>query len=319
MFYVTEAEVQAFHTAYPHGTTQANIPLDIWNWPGGSEGLGGFSAQIPTYESVSLAPYISVSNSGVYNPGAGDYPAFDLTGDGNCQNELYGDACLWWVINDVGNVHTETGSVPIGLEIRCQAFGFKTNDAINNMTFYHYQIVNRSTFALYKTYFGFWDDFDLGNGNDNLTGCDVGRKMGYGYAGKPFDPNGNANYACEPGDLNDPAAVGVVYFQGPKADAGSSECYIKNGLIGMAHFVYYNNDFSNQGNPSNQTSYYNYLTGYWIDGTPMTYGGNGYGGTLKCNYMFPCNTGRSIRFGNSSKYRPNGLRNSWSSTRSRMG
>jgi len=277
LFYCTEAEVATYHANFPNGGP--NPPTDITNWPGsGHVGC----------ESANLAPYIDVNGDGVYDPQYGDYPAFDLTGNGDCQNELYGDACLWWVINDVGNIHTETGSVPIGLEIRCQCFGFQTNDAINNMTFYHYQIINRSDFTLYRTYFGFWDDFDLGNGADNFTGCDVGRNMGYGYSASAFDPNGSGNYAGEPGYLDDPAAVGVVFFQGPKADAGSSACYIKNGLIGMARFVYYNNDFSNQGNPINQTSYYNYLTGYWIDGTQMTYGGTGYkSSTTPCNYMFP--------------------------------
>jgi hypothetical protein len=299
MFYCTEAEVSAYHISYPHGTSTANIPLDILNWPG--------SGNAAYCESQNLAPYISVSNSGFYNPQQGDYPAFDLTGDGDCQNELYGDACLWWVINDVGNIHTETGSVPIGLEIRCQAFGFKTNDAINNMTFYHYQVVNRSTFTLYHTYFGFWDDFDLGNGADNFTGCDVGRKMGYGYSASAYDPNGTGNYAGEPGYLDDPSAVGVVFFQGPVADPGSTECYVKNGLIGMAHFVYYNNDFSNQGNPTNQTSYYNYLTGFWIDGTPMTYGGNGYqSSNTPCNYMFPYTPAGALGSSSASNTDPTG-------------
>lgn len=283
LFYCTEAEVEAFHTSYPHGTgcNTSQVPSDILNWPG--SGNAGF------YESQNLAPYIDVDLDGEYDPACGgDYPAFDLTGDGNCQNELYGDACLWWVINDVGNIHTETNSVPIGLEIRCEAFGYKTNDAINNMTFYHYQIVNRSQFALYKTYFGFWDDFDLGNGALNFTGCDVSRNMGYGYCSVAPQPNGSGQYAGEPGYLNDPAAVGVVFFQGPEHDVNdSTECYLRGKYIGMARFCYYNNDFSNQGNPSNQTSYYNYLTGLWIDGTSMTYGKTGYGGTTPCSYMFP--------------------------------
>jgi hypothetical protein len=206
LFYCTQAEVQAFVS----NPNKSNPPLDIKNWPG--------SGNATYFESQNLAPYISVSGVGYYNPTGGDYPAFDLTGNGNCQNELYGDACLWWVINDVGNIHTETGSVPIGLEIRCEAFGYQTNDAINNMTFYHYQIINRSTYALFKTYFGFWDDFDLGNGADNFTGCDVSRNMGYGYSASANDPPGNAQYACEPGYGTDPAAVGVVFFQGPEHD-----------------------------------------------------------------------------------------------------
>jgi len=283
LFYCTEAEVEAFHAKYPFGTNcnTSLVPSDIANWPGNGKAV--------YYESQNLAPYIDVDGDGTYNPACGgDYPAFDLSGTGNCTNELYGDACLWWVINDVGNVHTETNGVPIGLEIRCEAFGYKTNDAINNMTFYHYQIINRSQYALFKTYFGFWDDFDLGNGDDNFTGCDVGRSMGYGYSASAIDPNGTGAYADEPGYLDDPAAVGVVFFRGPEHDTGDTkECYLKGAYIGMARFCYYNNDFSQQGNPQNQTSYYNYLTGFWIDGTPMTYGGTGKGGSITCNYMFP--------------------------------
>jgi hypothetical protein len=298
MFYCTEEEVATYHNNYPHGEPLNNEPLDIKNWPG--------SGNAAYCESQNLAPYISVSGLGVYSPQAGDYPAFDLTGDGNCQNELYGDACYWWVINDVGNIHTETGSVPIGVEIRCQAFAFQTNDAINNMTFYHYQIINRSTFALYHTYFGFWDDFDLGNGNDNYTGCDVSRNMGYGYNGLPYDPDGSGDFACEPGYHGDPAAVGVVFFQGPKADPGDTNCYTKNGLIGMARFCYYNNDFTVTGNPTNQTSYYDYLTGFWLDGTPMTYGGTGYGGTVPCHYMFPYTPAGALGAGSAKNTDPAG-------------
>ena len=47
-----------------------------------------------------------------------------------------------------------------------EAFHFKiafaTNDVINNMTFYSYEIVNRSTFELTQTYFCPWVDTDLG-------------------------------------------------------------------------------------------------------------------------------------------------------------
>lgn len=293
MFYVTRAEVETFHINYPHGTLPQNIPSDILNWPGSGASYGVNKG----YESNSLAPFVDVGGTGIYDPTLGDYPAFDLTGTGYCQNELYGDACLWWVINDVGNIHSESGGVPIGLEVREQAFAFQTNDAINNMTFYHYQVINRSTFGLFKTYFGFWDDFDLGNGGDNLVGCDVGRNMGYGYDGHVTNIDGSGQFAGEYGYHNDPAAVGDVFFQGPKADKGDTNHYVKNGFIGMARFVYYNNDFTIQGNPTNQTSYYKYLTGLWQDGTPMTYGGNGYGGSLPCNYMFPWTPGGACTTG----------------------
>ncbi|MBK7856762.1 MAG: hypothetical protein IPJ79_19340 [Bacteroidetes bacterium] len=62
----------------------------------------------------------------------------------------------------MGGVKTETGSQPIGLEVRAQGFAFATNDAINNMTFYKYQVINRSNVSFDSTYFGQWVDPDLG-------------------------------------------------------------------------------------------------------------------------------------------------------------
>jgi len=43
----------------------------------------------------------------------------------------------------------------------------------------------------------------------------------------------------------------------------------------MTSFIYYNNDDSNQGNPSSGMDVYNYMSGFWRDGTPITEGGVG--------------------------------------------
>ena len=53
---------------------------------------------------------------------------------------LKGDQTLWWIFNDKGSSHTESNGSPIGIEVRGQAFAFATNDEINNMTFYSYEI-----------------------------------------------------------------------------------------------------------------------------------------------------------------------------------
>ena len=51
---------------------------------------------------------------------------------------------------------TETGSESaIGLEIQAQAFALR-NNPLNDMTFYNYKIINRSTSALNETYFVQW-------------------------------------------------------------------------------------------------------------------------------------------------------------------
>ncbi len=87
----------------------------------------------------------------------------------------------WWVFNDKGNQHTETGGQPIGMEIRAQGFAFSTNDEVNNMTFYNYVLINRGTQTLTNTYFGQYADPDLGCSDDDFTGCDVQRGLGYVY------------------------------------------------------------------------------------------------------------------------------------------
>ena len=59
----------------------------------------------------------------------------------------------------------------------------------------------------------------------------------------------------------------------------------------MSKFVYYNNDFSEHGNPEEAIHYYNYLKGIWKDGQNMTYGGTGWeAGNPLCNYMFSDDT-----------------------------
>jgi hypothetical protein len=126
---------------------------------------------------------------------------------------LKGDETLWWIFNDKGNAHTESGSEnPIGLEIRAQAFAFTMNDEINNMTFYSYEIINRSTFTLTNTYFSQWVDPDLGYSFDDFVGCDVKRGLGYCYNGKAIDGPGTGSYS------GNPPAVGIDFFQGPYMD-----------------------------------------------------------------------------------------------------
>ena len=162
LFSITRKEVEDFVSGLAPAT------LAITNWPGnGNQSLG---------QAQYLAPFFDKNGDGVYTPSAGDYPGFDLTGVGcvetNCipNDQLYGDALLWWVFNDKGDIHSNTGGEPIGLEVRAQAFGFSTDDEINNMTFYNYRIYNRSTFQLDTCYFGIWCDADLGNYQDDYAG-----------------------------------------------------------------------------------------------------------------------------------------------------
>lgn len=242
---------------------------------------------------------------------------------------LKGDATMFWIFNDNGGPHTESGGSPIGLEIRGQAFGFSTNDDLNNMTFYSYEIINRSTYTLTNTFFSQWVDPDLGYAYDDYVGCDVGRGLGYCYNGTNVDGSGQT-WAY--GDQ--PPAIGVDFFQGPYMDAdnrdnpkfyadsasvpGYCDRFLKstyandqmaiNGVnfgdgivdnerFGMRRFVYHNNDNTVVGDPREAYEYYNMLQGIWKDNTKMKFGGNAHDSNgPDCDFMFPgtsdlCNWG----------------------------
>ena len=229
IFKITRAEVDEFLSNFENGKLKDGyeMPSIIKNWPAhpsdeDPEGISGF-----------LAPFYDADGDYEYHPENGDYPYYDITNElchtkiptmdeereGSMHGSiladqvLKGDQTLWWIFNDKGNSHTESGGQAIGIEVRAQAFAFATNDEINNMTFYSYEIINRSTYTLTGTYFSPWTDVDLGYGWDDYVGCDVGRGLGYGYNGKAVDGSGEPEaYGSQP------PAIGIDFFQGPYMD-----------------------------------------------------------------------------------------------------
>ncbi|NBU04923.1 MAG: T9SS C-terminal target domain-containing protein, partial [Sphingobacteriia bacterium] len=270
------------------------ITPGILNWPGNGD--------VSKQQGRRIAPFIDVNSDGLYDPTGGDYPAYDIQNLaeknelGFCKTKLFGDNTLFWIFNDKGGIHTETQGVPIGVEVRAQAFGFKTNDEINNMTFYSYEVFNRSSFQLNSTYFTIWNDADLGYYLDDYVGCDVKRGLGYIYNADPFDEsasgvNGYQDY---------PPSLGCDFFKGPLADIGDKIDNDQDGItdepgetIQMSRFTYYNNNIGafppQTTNPDIAIHYYNYMTGFWKDGSNFTIGGNAYGGTSPATYVYDGN------------------------------
>jgi hypothetical protein len=284
------------------------ISSNMSSWPGNGD--------ISKNQGKFLAPFNDVDGDGVYNPSAGDYPDYDINSEGvdattqKCKHKLFGDKTLWWVFNDKGDIHSETNGLAMGVEVRAQAFAFKTDNEINDMTFYSYEVINRSSYTLTNTYFTVWNDADLGNYIDDLVGCDVKRGLGFIFNGDGIDESA----AGAPGYNNTPPAIGCDFFQGPLADPGdginndrdSTYDQTTGAALGplidevgeqiiMSGFFYYNNNIGNYPpptlNPSNASQYYGYMTGFWRDGSPFTYGLTGYNsGGHPCKFVFPGNT-----------------------------
>ena len=286
------------------------IPDFIKSWPAHGDVTKG--------QDFYLAPFYDRNDDGQYRWEDGDYPWYDLNNEKECKVDrrvsLYGDFNLWWVMNDKGNIHTETGGDPIGMEIRAQAFAFATNDDVNNMTFYNYELINRGTQTLFNTYFGIFIDGALGDPFDDFTGCDVNRGLGYLYNGDAMDAD-NVGFK---GYGTSPPAVGVDFFEGPYQDndsidnafgigdgealngIGYGDGIIDNERYGMRRFLYYINTGGGahpaQTDPISAADYYNFLRGRWKDGTNFYYGGNAHISdpdaniAVPCDFMFPGDT-----------------------------
>lgn len=293
-------------TLYP----DYKVPEIIKNWPAhGDPSIG---------QDYYLAPFWDYNSNGYYDWENGDYPWHDIYKQKDCQVDrrvsLYGDLNYWWIMNDKGNIHGETNADPIGMEIRAQAFAFSTGDEINSMTFYNYELINRGSLTLFNTYFGFFTDGALGGPYDDYVGCDVNRGLAYYYNGNNYD----ADAAGFKGYGNNPPAIGVDFFEGPFQDndgidnafgieagealngIGYGDGIIDNERYGMRRFLYYSNTTNganpNQTDPTGASDYYNYLRGFWKDGTPFYYGGNGHitdpdaNPNRPCDFMFPGDT-----------------------------
>jgi len=327
-FITTRSEVELFNSWYECSKDpdcdvnidfpNYQIPASILTWPAHGD--------IGKFHDFNLAPFYDRPGGtpGIYDPiGDGDYPWYDLSGEIDCRTNrkvtLYGDFNMWWVFNDKGNIHTETGGDPIGMEIRSQAFAFATNDEINSMTFYNYELINRSTQTLTNTYFGVYLDCDIGCSFDDYVGCDVERGLGYAYNGNAIDAIGCGSWTTPIGA--NPPAMGVDFFEGPYQDndgldnpltsdvsqaiqdrgipyqglgIGYGDGVIDNERFGMKRFVYYDGQLNQTtfGDPTNAVEYYNYMRGYWRDNTRFVYGATGNSSSsgasnIPTNYCFP--------------------------------
>lgn len=197
--------------------------------------------------------------------GEGHYlaPFVDVDGDG-FYNWVAGDypmirgqQSLFYVYNDTleNSPHTITGGMGMGVEIRAMPYAFNLgwSNAVSNSIFIHYTIINRSNVTYDSTIVGIWSDLRVGMPLlSNHCGSDSILNCFYKY--------------------DSTIATGIVFLNQP-----------------MAGFIAYENTWAVTGNPTSPLEYYQYLQQHWKDNSPMTFSGNGYGGTTVSNWMYSGN------------------------------
>ena len=250
------------------------IPIGVKGWPAQGNQyfpfVWGFS--LPNTQQA-LAGFFDADEDGLYNPLKGDYPSIEIRG---CPQNRYPDEMIFWIYNDqgAGAPHARTNGKPIQMEVQVQAFGYLTNDELNDMTFHRYKLINRAVERIDSMFFAMWLDADLGCSIDDYIGCDSSKNLMYIYNQDATDGQPGAN--CDGGVATYGTTVPILgcdYFRGP-LDTFANE-------IGMSSFMYYNRTgtggpFAGTYDPTQPGEYYNYITGSWRDGTPLTQGGNGY-------------------------------------------
>lgn len=277
---VSYTDINNFITQYNLG----NVPLsytptpDIVNWP--AHGTGN--------DSRKLAPFVDVNGDGIYNWQNGDYP------------KIKGDMALFFIINDKLQSHTETGGVPMGVEIHCMAYAYGCPTILNGRnelaytTFYDYKIFNRSNNNYHDTYFGFWTDVDLGNYMDDYIGSHIQTNLGFCYNADSLDQSGSGvnGYGAYP------PAIGSTVLKGPLAPSNDLIDNDNDGIVDEAGeeclmnvLDYYNNNIGSfpiaTTNPSSASHHYGFLQAMWKDGSNFTCGGNAYGGTTPTKFVYP--------------------------------
>jgi len=269
---INKSDVLQFLTLSKSGQSTSASTFDvIRQWParGNTNVLDSKGAPLSLVTGRDYAPFVDVNNDGVYDPSKGDYP------------DINGDQFIWWVFNDVGNVKAQTQTASIGLEVQASAFAYSTNDALNNATFYNYHIINRGSLTLDSTYISTWSDADLGWAFDDYIGCDTTRGLGILYNGTNFDGSGQAGtYGAHI------PMVGVDFFKGPKKQIPdpARPGFTKDTVLTMTTFDYYNNDFTDIGNPTNGLEIYNYMTGSLRKGERFANDWNGTAGSQSRGY-----------------------------------
>lgn len=169
----------------------------------------------------TLGAFWDENEDGIYDPCDGDFPNIEIRDCGpenrTKAKELVPDEMIFWLYNDNGGPHRLTSGSAIQMEVQVQAFGYSTNDEINDMTFQRYKLINKANEDLVDCYFAMWVDPDLGCFTDDYVGCDVGRSMAYVYNEDAQD--GQTGTTCT-GGVNTYGtripALAIDYFRGPR-------------------------------------------------------------------------------------------------------
>lgn len=240
IYKVTAQEIAAHKTGYDQPGYV--MPDGIKHWPGSH----------PAQPSKVLAPFVDHNNNFIYEPQAGEYPF------------IRGDEAVYFIINDKADTHTETGALPMGVEVHGMAYVYANQPGLGNTVFLTLWFLNRSANNYDSVYTGLWTDFALGTPGDEYVSTFPAKSAYMVYDDNKQDTSYGAN----------PPAQGIVFLS-PQ----------------LQYTIEVAADNSARGMPQAPGEFYGYLKRTWRDGEPLTQGIDGYKQSTPTDFIYngnPC-------------------------------
>ncbi|MEQ8702486.1 MAG: T9SS type A sorting domain-containing protein [Phaeodactylibacter sp.] len=244
-------------------------PIDaLLDWPakGNPHFAERFGFELP-HDEQGLAPFTDLNGNGLYEPLSGEYPSIEAAA-------VIPSQIIWSVFNDAQSTNPWLDSLRLQVEVQRTLWTLGCDDPVLKHTiFVDYKVINRSNQAYDSVHLALPTYFSMGCGLDVCMGAAPQQDAFFAYN----EANTEA-LSCYNSNISgfgeNPPAQATVLLSHP-----------------LASFVYYYPGHQPWMQlPSENRHFFNYMTGRWRDGTPITEGGTGYmTGGAATPFAFPGN------------------------------
>ncbi|MCB9344855.1 MAG: T9SS type A sorting domain-containing protein [Lewinellaceae bacterium] len=258
-----------------NGVIDNPIP-EIFAWPARGNPFSLFynGFEIPSSPEVYsvLADFFDVDDNGVYNPEKGDYPLSDNTR--RFYHQLPLDQITFTPFHSDTITHlTHNKNIDTEACLMAYTFDCDQQEFVENSVFLEYHFINSNTELTAPVYYGLYADFDIGNPFDDYLGTELPAFSGV------FAFNSDTLFDQQSG--TNPPVINLSVYQTPLDSHG-----INVGVHNIMP-IHPGSQFWWADLPINNFEFYNYLSGLWRDGSPLTVGGNGWHGNEITDFPFP--------------------------------
>jgi len=271
---VTAQELKDFKCDYSNNFVIDDEHPAIYGWPAVGnkffEEIHGF--KLPD-DNNGLAPFWDYGENGVpdgrYDPDKGDFPGELFFSSNRMENMQF------WIINDNGNLHSNSESDPIKMEAQILAFTASLCESLDSRMFYKIKLVNRASEPINDCSIGFLGDVAIGCPENDMVGVDPHWNLSYAYNKSGQDSLDCTCYEPNP-NCNNNYLFGCHLLRGPL-----NENFEQQGFESFLPIVKDSTFPYQHQMPNNPQEYLNVMAGKWTDGSDI------YQGELGLNSSFP--------------------------------